>query len=274
VHSPNYWKWFLVGGTGYLLDRFVRFWRMRTPSRIVSARRLPSRVTELAIARPPGWDYRPGDFVWVLIPAVSRLEWHPFTISSAPERPDTFTLHVRTLGDWTDQLQRSADTLTDARVFFDGPHGAPANDIFASRVAVLVAAGIGVTPFASILQSLLARRNDPGDLPALRLERVYFYWINRDHQAFEWFTEMMEELERKDIHDFFEIHLYITAPPAGELPPLTMVGKPSWDRELAKIRAAHGTEGVGFFYCGPRPLARILHIHCEELGWSFKEEHF
>ena len=34
-----------------------------------------------------------------------------------------------------------------------GPHSAPASTIFSSQHAVLVATGIGVTPFASILQS-------------------------------------------------------------------------------------------------------------------------
>jgi NADPH oxidase 5 len=271
VHSPNYWKWFLVGGTGYLLDRVVRFWRMSTPSRIASARALPSQVTEVAIARPPGWEFRPGDFVWVLVPSVSRLEWHPFTISSPPEQPDTFTLHIRTLGDWTERIRSRGATLTDERVFFDGPHGAPANDIFHCKVAVLVAAGIGVTPFASILQSLLAR--DQSSEPCA-IERVYFYWINRDHQAFEWFTEMLAALKQADSKGTFDIHLYITEAPPDGLPPLTHVGKPAWSAEFAQIAHAHDANDVGFFYCGPRALSKTLLAHCRQIGWSFKEEHF
>lgn len=47
---------------------------------------LPSRVTHLAIRRPQYFDYRPGDYVFVNIPLISRTEWHPFTISSAPEQ--------------------------------------------------------------------------------------------------------------------------------------------------------------------------------------------
>lgn len=38
------------------------------------------------------------------------------------------------------------------KVRIDGPYGAPAEDVFKSEVAVLVGAGIGVTPFASILK--------------------------------------------------------------------------------------------------------------------------
>ena len=30
--------------------------------------------------------YRAGDYIFVLIPAIAKYEWHPFTISSAPEQ--------------------------------------------------------------------------------------------------------------------------------------------------------------------------------------------
>ena len=32
------------------------------------------------------------------------FEWHPFTISSAPEEPNYFTVHIRGVGHWTNKL--------------------------------------------------------------------------------------------------------------------------------------------------------------------------
>ena len=43
------------------------------------------------------------------------------------------------------------------QVFIDGPYGTPSGDIFQAEHAVLIGAGIGVTPFASILQSIVLR---------------------------------------------------------------------------------------------------------------------
>ena len=43
------------------------------------------------------------------------------------------------------------------QIFIDGPYGAPASDIFRAEHAVLIATGIGVTPFSSILQSIMCR---------------------------------------------------------------------------------------------------------------------
>lgn len=274
VHSPRYWPFFLVGGTGYLLDRAYRFYRMRTPSQLLAARALPSEVTELVLQRPPDFDYRAGDFLFLLIPRLSRFEWHPFTISSPPERRDALTLHVRSLGDWTGRLRAAVPTLGAGQpVYLDGPHGTPANDIFRARVAVLIAAGIGVTPFASILQSLLARHR-AGQADTLEVRHVYFRWVNRDQRAFEWFTELLAELKARDGDDFFDLRLFVTEPPRGPLPALTQAGRPDWAAELAQVLAQHPAEEVCVFYCGPRGLGATLHALCRRLGLQFKEEHF
>ena len=39
----------------------------------------------MKIRRPDDFEYRCGDYIYVNIPDVARFEWHPFTISSAPE---------------------------------------------------------------------------------------------------------------------------------------------------------------------------------------------
>ena len=43
------------------------------------------------------------------------------------------------------------------QIRIDGPYGAPASNIFRASHAVLVSTGIGVTPFSSILQSIMFR---------------------------------------------------------------------------------------------------------------------
>lgn len=43
------------------------------------------------------------------------------------------------------------------KIVINGPYGAPSSHIFHASHAVLIATGIGVTPFASILQSIMSR---------------------------------------------------------------------------------------------------------------------
>lgn len=47
------------------------------------------------------------------------------------------------------------DQLWRLKVLIDGPYGTPSQSIFDAEHAVLIASGIGITPFASILQSLM-----------------------------------------------------------------------------------------------------------------------
>ena len=97
----------------------------------------------------------------------------------------------------------------EIQILVDGPFGAPASDFFRAKHAVLIATGIGVTPFSSILQSIMHRfwankRTCPecnykwsDDISAglFNLKKVDFFWINRDQRSFEWFVQLLSELE-------------------------------------------------------------------------------
>ncbi|XP_045762856.1 NADPH oxidase 5 isoform X1 [Maniola jurtina] len=107
LHAPNFWKWFIVPGTVYIIERILRLAWMRSESGktyIASGILLPSRVTHLVIRRPPLFEFHAGDYVFVNIPAIAIYEWHPFTISSAPDQEDYIWLHIRGVGEWTNRL--------------------------------------------------------------------------------------------------------------------------------------------------------------------------
>ena len=65
-----------------------------------------------------------------------------------------------------------------------------------------------------------------------KLRRVDFIWVNRDYQAFEWFIELLGQLELQQINctseRFINIHLFMTsAKTAQEIKPLDM---PDFDK--------------------------------------------
>ena len=90
------------------------------------------------------------------------------------------------------------------RVYIDGPFGSASEDVFKFEIAVLCGAGIGVTPFASILKSIWYRMNYPQG--RTRLRKVYFFWICRDFGSFEWFRSLLLAIEAQDLDDHIEIH--------------------------------------------------------------------
>ena len=67
-------------------------------------------------------------------------------------------------------------------MYIDGPYGTPIQELTQVHHAILIAAGIGVTPFASVLQHLLNEKrttNKPGK--KLKLEKVH----DHDHPSFQ-----------------------------------------------------------------------------------------
>jgi hypothetical protein len=106
------------------------------------------------------------------------------------------------------------------RIYIDGPFGSASEDVFKYEVAILVGAGIGVTPFASILKSIWYRMNYPGE-KRTRLRKVYFFWICRDFGSFEWFRSLLLAIEAQDVSNAIEIHTVSTSllPPFPRLYP-------------------------------------------------------
>ncbi|PNF21808.1 hypothetical protein B7P43_G08439 [Cryptotermes secundus] len=588
-HGPNFWKWFIGPGILYVIERALRLASMRTDrgkTYISSGLLLPSRVTHLVIKRPPHFDFHPGDYVFVNVPAIAKYEWHPFTISSAPEQEDYMWLHIRGVGEWTNRLydyfereqeklhsveeqlagnrqlavnvtpepkgikrlqasiqrkftDRDSSTSSKSKgmevikegssprtgymnessssdsdfnlnssmphhsdidisgphagnndctsltgpprkltpekklhmllmtkksplskslsmpdietrvkkrerlmalreymrseseksfdecqirrarlqslglaylspqnkslaqsfrymrnkptiiafktpslekceatvallsssssqnperaaeegrapavvktgakseedismevvtvkspitsmnypvgkpleIYLDGPYGAPSSHIFRAQHAVLIATGIGVTPFASILQSIMhrywkARHCCPrckfawaSDIPAtvMNLRKVDFFWINRDQRSFEWFVNLLSQLEIEQaelggaMERFLEMHMYITSALQKTdmkavglqlaldllhekekrdlitgLKTRTNAGRPNWDKVFKQLLDQKKGK-VTVFYCGPPQLGRILRIKCDQFGFSFRKEVF
>lgn len=69
---------------------------------------------------------------------------------------------------------------------------------------MLVGAGIGVTPFASILKSIWYRMTHGKQ--QTRLRKVYFFWVCRDFGSFEWFKSLLSAIEAQDLESRIEIH--------------------------------------------------------------------
>ena len=59
--------------------------------------------------------YAAGQWVFLCVPRLGLLHWHPFTISSSSGDKD-LTLHVGTGGRWTNRLAKLAATNSTVKV--------------------------------------------------------------------------------------------------------------------------------------------------------------
>ncbi|XP_014055329.1 NADPH oxidase 1 [Salmo salar] len=280
---PQTWMWVIGPMVLYVCERLLRFIRYIQAVKYRKIVIRPSKVLELQLVKN-GFKMDVGQYVFLNCPAISQLEWHPFTMTSAPEE-DFFSVHIRSVGDWTQKLISIVEQLPEGaqgpKMGVDGPFGTASEDVFDYEVAMLVGAGIGVTPFASILKSIWYKFKDSN--PELRTRKIYFYWLCRETHAFEWFADLLQVLERemeeRGMGNFLTYKLYLTGWDQSHathvmvhadadtdvvtgLKQKTNYGRPNWDKEFEQVCKENPTSVVGTFLCGPVVLATVLSKKC------------
>uniref|UniRef100_A0AAQ5YZ97 NADPH oxidase 2 n=1 Tax=Amphiprion ocellaris TaxID=80972 RepID=A0AAQ5YZ97_AMPOC len=303
-NPPMTWKWVVAPMFLYLCERLVRFYRSHQKVVITKVVMHPSKTLELQMKRK-GFHMEVGQYVFIQCPSVSRLEWHPFTLTSAPEE-DYFSAHIRIVGDWTQALYEACggdrnepqEAWQMPKVAIDGPFGTASEDVFRYEVVMLVGAGIGVTPFASILKSVWYKRIQNNQ--EVFTKKIYFYWLCPETQAFEWFADLLQSLEgqmaEREVTDFLSYNIYLTRwkeaeaahfrvhheaenDPITGLKQKTLYGKPNWDNEFTNIASKHPGTKVGVFLCGPPQLGKSLEKQClshseDDVKFIFNKENF
>ena len=248
----------------------------------------------LQLEKPQGWDksLRAGMYAFINIPAISRFEWHPFTLASAPSQ-EHIAFYIKCGGDWTKKakqvLKECEAEASDLRashrgvvdcpvVRVEGPIGASSQGFSDHEVVVLIGAGIGITPMISVIRELLT---NPG-----KMQRAFFYWTCRDISAFDWFESLMEEIYERDTKKVLEIRHFLTSAKRDDRDlgavlfhyaanavhadthldivlghrarQKVAVGRPNWETELRHVMTITkelGGDDCGVFLCGPEKLA-------------------
>jgi len=294
-----FWKYWLIGGCIFIFERILREVRSRHRTYISKVIQHPSKVVEIQIKKEK-ITTRAGQYIFLSCPEISYFQWHPFTLTSAPEE-DYISVHIRVVGDFTTAFAKALGCEFDKkekddtslvvdskanprmnrilpRVMVDGPFGSASEDFLKYETVLLVGAGIGVTPFASILKSIWYRMNNFNDSKPTRLAKVYFTWVIRDFGTAEWFHSLLHAIEEQDTQNRIEISIYLTAKikeddinnilvhdVGGERDAITSLrapthfGRPNWDRVFSGISEKHPDTDVGVFFCGPPALSRSLH---------------
>lgn len=137
--------------------------------------------------------YEAGQYIFLCIPKLALLEWHPFTISSAPHEA-LVTIHIKGLGDWTRKLLAAVPSSADGHhkatpapfpILVDGPYGSLSVGIEVHKTyshIALFSGGIGITPMQSVANQL---HFDFHHLGRVALKKVYFAWAVRERAMVE-----------------------------------------------------------------------------------------
>jgi predicted ferric reductase len=240
LHSTTFWKFALFVILFLLLEKLIQNRRLKRTVEIIGANMVGNDVLCLKMklsSTNKKFHYKAGQYLMLCCPYISENEYHPFTITSAPQE-NYFSCHIRCRQDmdWTYELRKKlgfADTtqgngskknLVAARMTeitesnradlgvpnlkVDGPYGSASEEVFDYQTVLLVGAGIGVTPFVSVLKSMSLQSTSTKNSKF----KVHFYWICRDQQEFDSFKSVLDTAI-SGFGDSLSLNLYVT----GEL---------------------------------------------------------
>ncbi|CAL5367340.1 unnamed protein product [Camellia sinensis] len=156
----------------FLIDRYLRLLQSQQRVCLVSARVLPCQAVELNFSKSPGLCYNPTSSMFINMPGISKLEWHPFTITSnCNTDPEKLSVVIKTQGSWSHKLYHKLSVSSPPpdrlEASIEGPYGPASAHFLRHDTLVMVSGGSGITPFISILRELLfssigsCRRNPP-----------------------------------------------------------------------------------------------------------------
>lgn len=277
----------------YFLERVLR--EFRKEGRIVSV--IYSGDTLKIKVPRNNMKYLPGHYILLKCGDISQGQWHPFTITSSPEEKD-IEVSIRCLGDWTFKirdllLEKTSNNSELPLVKIDGPFGSPIDTICNYSAVILVASGIGITPYISMLKYIV--KNDP---ESMTIKKIDLIWVNRDPRYFEWFNEEIKFFWENSCSLRINFHMYLTehittiprikSITTGRNVYLNKVyrtdipinyGRPDFNKFFKRYLKSNTDLYVGCFVCGSKNLEINVRESCryysnKDVSFIFKAEKF
>ena len=151
---------------------------------------LTGDIVELRVQKDPKYHCQTGQYVFVNVPAVSVLEWHPMTVTWTTETE--FVLHIKSrgAGTWTQKLYEDVSLhkgITNVRLDgFYGPNAIEQHSLAKKDAILLVAEGHGLMfPFRIVTD--LADTTVP----------VYLCWVTSTWEEYYAFQKLLLELKSR-----------------------------------------------------------------------------
>jgi predicted ferric reductase len=197
----------------------------------------------------PGFFFEPGQFAWLNTGRTPfNREQHPISLSSCAhdEEGRNVGFTIKALGDWSGKTVPALKP--GARIWLDGPYGVFTADREQGPGYVLIAGGVGITPFFSMCRTF-AERGDQRPV-------ILFYgtdaWENATFR--EQLDAIQESINLKIV--------YVLAKPG-----------PDWNGERGFINAAvlqkhlpRQFQRMQYFICGPAKLMDSMEEMLPEIG--------
>ena len=230
LHMPRLWPYFLAITIVMCAEYAYTFYQNTIFTTLVNSRPCGDNangVTFLSVPRCGMTTYS-GSYYRIKIPALSMNEWHPFSLAGSVSSHQ-LTFFVASVGDWSRELfqlvsdpHRREETIMQVQ----GPYLAPASQALLRHPngkILLVASGIGITPFFSVMATKVSDEltyandrmlykslfHEKGDLSLIHKDEATLRQVLRQrYQYKEHHRKLLGEVEKKhqelELNDLYD----------------------------------------------------------------------
>lgn len=231
----------------------------RRPFKLKSVARVSTSDWQLTLEKPAGvdFDFAPGQFAWINTSGSAfDMNDHPFSIASCRKDLPVVSFIIRTLGDYTANL----DSLQPGQnVYLDGPYGSMSlQDSDKADGILLVAGGAGIGPMLSLLRALAARQET-------RPVRLVYGNRSLDQMVMQ---DEIRGLEQQ-MADFRQLRVCSEESTASDIHTGVI------DRvSLAQSLDTGRRENWEVYVCGPSAMIKAVRRHARALGIPESHIHY
>ena len=262
--QPSFWIWLLLPVPVMLYE----LWLLRSLQQRACLAQLQLEASGVVgLSLKSRFPSKPGHYIHLRIPAIDD-SWHAFSLIDAPL--GCWAVKIQSAGDWGRRVAELVESgTTTLSVDVRGAFASPAAQGLVYSNCLLISAGIGVTPFLSLLRGMLDHK---------RARTIHFVWVVRHPQFLNWIVPLASAFAQCR-HITLHWHLYLSGD--ASLPQLSYSdgrvieirrGRPDWNTLLLSI--AQQTPRLAVFACGPHALMADIKRYVQAFAWPVRTEKF
>ncbi|KAJ3021737.1 hypothetical protein HKX48_007906 [Thoreauomyces humboldtii] len=223
LHSDTNFYYCVPGVILWVADLVLRFFarRRKTEMAIERVTKEETGFLRLDIQTSKFFKFKPGQYVFLNIPSISALEYHPFSIAaSTVSSPTSGQLSFliapswRT-SEWTSRIESrfvkdaSAQLAEAAPIVVEGPFGHCGFDVMSVDVVACFVSGTGVAPafgVACYIADQIALASESKKKPP---KKVLIFWSTRAPHALH--SSFLVDLAKRFPEGMLEVHVFDTS---------------------------------------------------------------
>lgn len=253
-YGSNFWKFIIGPIILFFGEKIICTYYSYKKCTFVNIKQHSNSINEIELYKDK-FEFKPGQWILVNCPSISKLEWHPFSITSDPTNYGTVKIYIKNIGDWTTKFVNNADI----KIRISYPYGVNILDLCKSySIIVLIANGIGITGFMSLIKSITIKQKQ---------RSVHLHWVCRNSQDFNCFISELHHkvIELNNSLVEFKIYFYITGHDRKKYPPFEFIySRPNFTEIFTNLQTQNPSYKIRVLFCGTDSLNNDLIKICKE----------